>query len=230
MGVVVVVVPGVLFPKGSSSSVPRVSSPKRSSYLPFRPHPWRLGGVSVLECFRFCSSLLSRGFVPQEKLGRTMLPRSQAGCSLGFRPPREAGAASMLPHSPAGEGILFVPGFRPPGESLRRSSGFRPPREAGATSILPRSPAGEGLLFVPGVSSPKGSSSSFLRFSSPKGSWGGVDAALAIGCRTAAARRWAIRLFVADNAVRPMKAADAAPGLYTLLPERRRRADVSDLY
>ena len=45
LGVVVVVVPGVLSPKGSSSSVPRVLSPKRSSSLSFRPHPWRLGVV-----------------------------------------------------------------------------------------------------------------------------------------------------------------------------------------
>ena len=83
--------------------------------------------------------------------------------------------------------------------------------------MLPRSPAGEGLLFVPGVSS-------------PKGSWGDVDdAALASGCRTAVAQRWAIRLIAANNEVRPMK-ADAAPGLYTLLPARRRRSEFSDLY
>ena len=96
-------------------------------------------------------------------------------CSLGFRPLREAGAASMLPRSPAGEGLLSSPGFRPQWEALRRSSWFRPPREAGAASMLLRSPAVEGLLFVPGVSSPRGSSSSLLRVSSPKGSWGGVD-------------------------------------------------------
>ena len=84
--------------------------------------------------------------------------------------------------------------------------------------------------FVPGVSSPRGSSSPVLGVSSPKESWGGVDdAALASGCRTAVAQRWEIRLIAANNAVRPMK-ADAAPGLYTLLPERRRRADVSDIY
>ena len=54
-------------------------------------------------------------------------------------------------------------------------------------------------------------------------------AALASRCWTVVARRWYIRLIAADNAVRPMK-ADAAPGLYNLLPARRRRADVSDLY
>ena len=96
--------------------------------------------------------------------------------------------------------------------------------------MTPRSPAGEALLVVPGVSSPRGSSSSFLGVSSPKGSWGGVDAALASGCQTAVARCWAIRLIIADNAVRSMKAADAAPGLYTLLPARRRRAAISQLY
>ena len=84
--------------------------------------------------------------------------------------------------------------------------------------------------FVPGVLSPRKSSSSFLGVSSPKGSWVGVDdATLASRCQTAVARRWAIRIIAADNAVRPMK-ADAVPGLYTLLPSRRRRADVSDLY
>ena len=46
--------PGVSPPKGSSSSVPRVSSPERSSYLSFQPHPLRFGGVSVL-------GLLARG-------------------------------------------------------------------------------------------------------------------------------------------------------------------------
>ena len=95
--------------------------------------------------------------------------------------------------------------------------------------MTPRSTAGEALLVVPGVSSPRGSSSSVIGVSSPKGTWGGIDAALASGCRTAVARRWAIRLIAADKAVRPMK-ADAAPGLYTLLPARRRRADVSELY
>ena len=130
------------------------------------------------------------GFVPQGKMGRPMLPRSPENCASGFRPPREAGAASTTP----------------------------------------RLPSDEALLFVPGVLSPRGSSLSFLRVSSPKGSWGGVnDAALASGCWTAVARRWAIGLIVADNAVRPME-ANAAPGLYTLLPARRRRAGVSDLY
>ena len=71
-----------------------------------------------------------------------MLPRSPAGCSSGFRPPREAGAESMLPRSPAGEALLSPPGFRPPGEALRHSLMFRPPREAGAASMMLRSPAG----------------------------------------------------------------------------------------
>ena len=44
------------------------------------------------------------------------------------------------------------------------------------------------------------------------------------------AKRWAIRLIVANNAVQLMKVADATIGLYTLLPSRRRRADISDLY
>ena len=113
---------------------------------------------------------------------------------------------------------------RPPGEYLRLSSEFRLPREAVAASMTPRLPAGEALPVVPGVLSPRGSSSSFLGVSSPKGSWGGVDdAVLANECRTAVARRWAIRLIAADKSVRPMN-ADAVPGLYTLLPARRRRA------
>ena len=162
----VVVVPGVFSPRGSSPFVFRFFSPKRRSSLNLSP-----------------------GFSPQGKLGRPMLPRSPANFSSGFRPPREAGAASMTP----------------------------------------RSPAGEALPFDPGVSSPRGSSWLFLGVSSPKGSWGGVDeAALASGCRTAVARRWAIRLIAANDAVQPMK-ANAAPGLYTILPARRRRADVSDL-
>ena len=109
-------------------------------------------------------------------------------------------------------------------------SGFRPPSKVGAASMTPRSPAGEALPFVPRVLSPRGSSLSFLGVLSPKRSWGGVDdAALARRCRTAVARRWAIRLIAANNTVRPVK-ADAAPGLNTLLPARRRRADVSELY
>ena len=95
---------------------------------------------------------------------------------------------------------------------MNLSPGFRPPREAGAANVAALA---SGL---------------FLGVSSPKGSWGGVDdAALASGCRTAVAQRWEIRLIAANNTVRPMK-ADAAPGLYTLLPERRRRANISDLY
>ena len=107
-------------------------------------------------CCRARQRIVPRGFVPQGKLGRPILPRSPENCVSGFRPPREAGAASMTP----------------------------------------RLPAGEALPFVPGVLSPRGRSSSFLEVSSPKGSWGGVnDAALASGCRTAVARRWAIHLF-----------------------------------
>ena len=62
-----------------------------------------------------------RGFVPQGKLGRPMLPRS-----------------------PAGEGILLSPGFRPPGETLRQSSGICLPSKSGAAWMMPRSPAGVG--------------------------------------------------------------------------------------
>ena len=54
LGVVVVVVPGVSSPKGSFSSVPRVSSPKRSSSLSFRPHPWRLGVVVLRLWYLLC--------------------------------------------------------------------------------------------------------------------------------------------------------------------------------
>ena len=136
----------------------------------------------------------------------------------------------MLTRSPAGEGLLSSPCFLPPGESLRRSSGFRPPREVGAASMTPRSPAGGALPFVLRFFYPRGGSLSFLGVSSPKGSWGGVnDAALASRCWTAVAQRWAIHLIAANNSVLPIK-ANAAPGLYTLLPARRRRADVSDIY
>ena len=129
---------------------------------------------------------MSSGFRP---------PREALICSSGFFPSMEARSEPMMPRSPA---------FCVPGD-------FRSPREAGAASTTPRSPAGEALPFVPGFSSPRGSSSLFLRGFSPKGSWGGVDdAALAIGCRTAVARRWAIHLIAADDAVRPMK-ADSAP-------------------
>ena len=73
--------------------------------------------------------------------------------------------------------------------------------------MTPRSPAGEALPFVPGVTSPRGSSSSFLGVLSPKVNWGGVDSALASGCWKAVSRSWSIRLIVADNSVRLMKAA-----------------------
>ena len=70
----------------------------------------------------------------------------------------------------------------------------------------------------------------FPGISSPKGSWGGVDdAARAIGCRTEMKkRRWAIRQSpptIRLNQWRPM----LRQGLYTLLPGRRRRANVSDI-
>ena len=71
----------------------------------------------------------------------------------------------MLSRSPAGEGLLSSPGFRPPGEVLRRSSGIRPPREAGAADV-----AALARKLLLGVLS-------------PKRSWGGVnDAALASHC------------------------------------------------
>ena len=71
---------------------------------------------------------------------------------------------------------------------------------------------------------------SFLRFSSLKGSWGGVDdAVLARMCRTAVAISWATCLIAADNAVRLMM-ADAVPGIYNFLSARRMRVDVSDIY
>ena len=125
--------------------------------------------------------------------------------------------------------FLSSPGFHPPGEALCCSLRFCPPREAGAALMMLRLPVGEALPFFPGVLSPRGSSTLFLGVLSPKGSLVGVDdAALSSRCRTAVARHWAIRHISADNAVQPMK-ADAAPGLYTLLLSRRRRADVSDL-
>ena len=160
----VVVVPRVSSPKGSSSSVPRVLSHRRSSYLVLRVSSPKVswGGVndSALasrlflgvsspkeswggRCCRARQKIVPGGFVPQGKLGRPMLLRSPENCDSGFRPPREAGAASMTPRSPAGQALLFVPGFRPPGEALCSSSGFFPPREAGAAS-MPRSPAGVG--------------------------------------------------------------------------------------
>ena len=107
LGVVVVVVPGVSSPKGSSSFVPRVSSPKRSSYL--------FLGVSSPK--GSCSSIYDAALAIVLR-------------SLGFRPPREAGAASMLLLLPAGEAPLSFP---------RVSS-----------------PRGRSSFFL-GVSSPKGS-------------------------------------------------------------------------
>ena len=68
-----------------------------------------------------------------------------------------------------------------------------------------------------------------LGVSSPKGIWGGVDvAARASGCQTAIEKRcWAIRqsppmIWFGRGVPRLRR------GLYTLLPEQRRRADVSD--
>ena len=71
----------------------------------------------------------------------------------------------------------------------------------------------------------------FPGVSSPKGSWGGVDdSARASGCRTAMKkRRWAIRQSpptIWYDRLRPRM----RQCLYTLLPSRRRRADVSDIY
>ena len=54
-------------------------------FLLFRPHPWRLGVVFPFEL---------------------VAPRTCC-CFLGFSPPREAGAASMLPRAPAGVGQRF---------------------------------------------------------------------------------------------------------------------------
>ena len=71
----------------------------------------------------------------------------------------------------------------------------------------------------------------FPGVSSPKGSWGVInDAARAIGCRTAMKkRRWAIRQSpptIWYDRWRPRM----HQGLYTLLPARSKRADVSDVY
>ena len=89
----VLVVPGVSFPKGSSSSVTRVLSPKRSSSLV-------LGILSPKgswggRCCRFCQRIVPRGFVPHGKVGRPMLLHSPENCASGFRPPREAGAVDV---------------------------------------------------------------------------------------------------------------------------------------
>ena len=99
--------------------------PRFSVFFVFRPHPRTLGVVVVVvpgvsppqgKLF-FCYQGFvpqeklffgPRGFVPQGKLGWLMLPRSPANCASGFRPPREAGAASMTPLSPAAEALLFV--------------------------------------------------------------------------------------------------------------------------
>ena len=94
-----------------------------------------LGGWAVslsLNVFVFILLCCPQDFAPQGKLGWPMLPRSPAGCSLGFRPPREAGAAWMLPRSPAGEGILFVPrGFVPQGNLFVIPQGFVPQGKLG---------------------------------------------------------------------------------------------------
>ena len=89
----VVVVPGVSSPKGSSCSVPRVSPPRRSSSLVLGVLSPK--GIWGIQCCRVCQRIVPRGFVPHGKLGRPMLPSSQANCALGFRPPREAGAADV---------------------------------------------------------------------------------------------------------------------------------------
>ena len=72
--------PGFFFPRRNSSFVLGVLSPKVS---------W--GG----RCCRACQRIVPRGFVPQGKLGRPMLPRSPVNCASGFLPPREAGAADV---------------------------------------------------------------------------------------------------------------------------------------
>ena len=85
LGVVIFVVPMVLSHKGSSSFVPGVLSPNGiSSSFDRTLEGWAL------------SLLLSPGFRPPRE---TLL-----FCSLGFCPPREAGAASMIPRLPEGVG------------------------------------------------------------------------------------------------------------------------------
>ena len=82
---------------------------------------FRLFDVVVVEAL-----LLSPGFCT---------PMGALLCSSEFHPPRETGAASMMPLSPAGYSL-----------------GFFPPREAGASDVA----ALASGLFL-GVSSPKGS-------------------------------------------------------------------------
>ena len=116
------------------------------SRLPRRSITDAVAGLIPVSCgFVFVFLCCPQGFVPQGKLGRPMLPRSPAGCYLGFRPPREAGAASMLSRSPAGEGLLFVPqgklfvvprGFVPQGKLGRRRCRARQRVSDGGSNTL----------------------------------------------------------------------------------------------
>jgi len=79
----------------------------------FRPHPWRLGVVFPFELVALAVMLLSLCLCFDRTLGgwawvyiSSWLPLRSC-CCLGFRPPREAGAALMLPRAPAGVGQRF---------------------------------------------------------------------------------------------------------------------------
>ena len=76
----------------------------------FRPHPWRLGVVFPFDLVALEVMLLSLCLCFDCTLGGwawfflSSWFHLRSCCCLGFRPPREAGAALMLPRVPAGVG------------------------------------------------------------------------------------------------------------------------------
>ena len=185
--------------------------------------------LKVGRCRFFCPW----GFVPQGKL---------FFCPWGFFPQGKIFFVTrvFIPQGKLGQSywccacqrvkLFFCPlGFAPQGKLFVIPRGFVPQGNLGQYRWC-RACQQVKLFFCPWISSPRRSSFLFLGVLFTKGSWDGVNvAALASRCRTAIKGRWAIRQSPPTIRYRPMK-ADVRRGLYTLLPVRGRRADVSDLY
>ena len=94
--------------------------------LVFRPHPWRLGVVFPFELVVLEVMLLS-----------------------GIRPPREAGAALMLPRAPAGVGQQLISDVGPYVNRHRRFGSAEDCRScAEASTLFSRNRGGERTLVI----------------------------------------------------------------------------------
>ena len=121
----------------------------------FQPHHWRLGVVFPFELVALEVMLLSLCLCFDRTLGgwawfflSSWLPLRSC-CCLGFRPPREAGAALMLPRAPAGVGQRLRSDVGPYVNRHRRFGSAEEGRScAEASTLFSRHGGGERTLVI----------------------------------------------------------------------------------